>query len=71
MVGVKEGRMEGSQHCLEKGISLQHPGITTLAGRRIGIIGGDKTGTKPARQKGLIIQMVVEDRKFRWGMTPP
>ena len=55
--------------CVEKGISLKHPCITTMSGR-IGMTKGDKTGSKPARMSGLIIQLVREDKKFVWGMFP-
>ena len=51
------------EHCSKKGISLKKTGIPTLAGKN-GI------GNKPTRHNGLIIQMVGEDRKFAWGMTP-
>ena len=41
-----------------------------LEAGRIGITGGDKMGTKPARLSGQIIQLVGEDKKFGWRCSP-
>ena len=33
--------------------------------------GGDaKTGSKPARKSGMVIQLVAKDREFGWGGAP-